>query len=62
LTHHAHQGCAAVDHIEFTRGSMAHVDDAATAIRTTVCYAHDDRLAVVMVGMANEGLQVIISK
>jgi hypothetical protein len=41
---------------------MAHVDDAATAIKTTVCYAHDDRLAVVMVGMANEGLQVIISK
>src|SRR5216684_781342 len=37
---------AAVDHIEFARRCATHVDDATTAIRTTIGYAHDHGLAV----------------
>jgi hypothetical protein len=37
---------AAVDHIEFTRRSTAHVDDATTAIRPAIIYTHDHCSAV----------------
>lgn len=49
LPHHANHRRTGVDHIEFTGRCAAQVDYSALSIRTTVCDANHDRLAVVMV-------------
>jgi hypothetical protein len=43
------------DHIEFACRSTAQVDNATTAIRPAIHYAHNNRLAVVMVGDEHPG-------
>lgn len=55
LLHHANHRRTGIDHIEFTCRCTAQVDDSAPTIRTTVCDANQDRLAVVMVSDQHPG-------
>ncbi len=55
LLHYANHRRTGLDHIEFTCRCTAQVDDSAPTIRTTVCDANQDRLAVVMVSDQHPG-------
>ena len=47
---HAHHRRAAVDHIQFNRGGVAHIDDTPATVRPAICNAHDHGSTVTNVG------------
>jgi len=57
LTHHAHDGRAAANHIELTRRRAAYVDNSTTTIRPAVGDANDDSLAIANVGHQHHGAE-----